>query len=182
MSELSKVEKTLEIAISTGLQKGKDIYTLPESISIYDSDLSKDFIFYEETFNSLIIYYAEFLHQELYGKGLFNLDFIKAENGSTLFGITLRDKVDKDDFFVESPNSIKVLFLMESLNKIFPPDLSFSKIENFYTDLYINISKNIYDLPQGADINIDKGLGNIFKDIMYASKLNLDKKKPKQKI
>lgn len=173
MSEVSKIEKTLEVALSDSVRSTGKVFALPEKVIMFNTDIPQNVFFLKETFNPLLISYADFIHCELYGNNLFNVDYLKSKTGSTLFGISVEEKTEKDESFKETPNSVKVLFLMESLNNLMPPDLSLSKMDSFYSDLAYNIAKKTYDLPEGAKINLSKNLSDIYRDVMYANIINL---------
>lgn len=138
--KLKKIMSLIDIA-------GKAI-NIPEKVKIESLDIDKPIYLQEDTVIPIFIYFANVLSSNVYGKPIINISIKKSKN-NLCFGY-IDDKEDSDESHSDS-DSVKILFLMESMYQIMGLGLS---QEPDLTVIIRNWRSTLSDLEDGEEIKI----------------------------
>lgn len=163
MSNITKFKKILDLSLGA--------VELPSSIKIAEQYIAKDIYLLDETFIPLIGVYSNFISNEIMGKPVFAFNFVK--DSGNILGVGMRES---DDLRDDTSNVVKMLFLMEGLNQVFPNNTAVLEDKSFYTDLIMKVQSKLKDKPEGSLIDANAIFEGVLKDSLYINLMKLENK------
>ena len=128
---------------------------VPDSVTIETMSIDKAVYMQEDTLIPVFVYYANILSMNVYNKPIINISIIKTEN--TLCYASLEEK-EEDEREAEDADSVKILFLMESIHQLM--GLEYSNKPDF-TKLVKNWRRNLESLDSGSTIDYSINVSNL---------------------
>ena len=170
--ELSKFKKYLELTEGAVL--------LPSVITVTGYEINKEIYLLEELFMPLIAVYANFLSKDLIGKEVFDFEYEKNENYLLYFKVIDKkeDEEDKDD----GSESIKILYIMESLYQVFPKNAMELSKKNFYDDMISKWRRELDKYKEGQKIDVLKIMSSMINESLYINLVYAAKQNIKQNV
>lgn len=110
---------------------------LPDVIEIRTMEVEKHIYLQDDTFNPVVLVFANFISNNLCGENLFKLNVVKSED-TLCFGLIEDD--GEDDSKDESSDALRILILIESLHSIF--DMKNQNILDM-TELVVNWRRSL---------------------------------------
>lgn len=131
---------------------------VPDSINIETMNIDKAVYMQEDTLIPVFVYYANALAINVYNKPIINISVVKTEN--TLCYASLQEEDDDEKDF-ENADSVKILFLMESINQLI--GLEYNNKPDF-TKLVKSWRRNLESQKSGTKISFTEDLSNLIID------------------
>lgn len=131
---------------------------VPDSVNIETMNIDKAVYMQEDTLIPVFVYYANALSINIYNKPIINVSVIKTEN--TLCYASLREE-DDDEKDSENADSVKILFLMESIHQLM--GLEHTNKPDF-TKLVKSWRRNLESLDTGSVVSFTDELSNLIID------------------
>lgn len=128
---------------------------VPEAVLIETMSIDKAVYMQEDTLVPVFVYYANVLAMNVYNKPIINISIIKTEN--TLCYASLEEK-EEDEKEAEDADSIKILFLMESIHQLM--GLEYTNKPDF-TKLVKSWRRNLESLDSGDKIDYSNNVSSL---------------------
>jgi hypothetical protein len=131
---------------------------VPDSVMIETMAIDKALYMQVDTLIPVFVYYANVLSINVYKKPIINISVIKTDN--TLCYASL-EEVEDDERESENADSVKILFLMESIHQLM--GLDYTNKPDF-TKLVKNWRRNLESLDSGSKISFTDDVSNLIID------------------
>lgn len=148
-----KIKKILNL-----IDLAAESVNIPDSVNIETMSIDKAVYMQEDTLIPVFVYYANALSINIYNKPIINISIVKTEN--TLCYASLEEEDDDEKDF-ENADSVKILFLMESIHQLM--GLEHTNKPDF-TKLVKSWRRNLESHKSGTKISYTEELSSLIID------------------